>query len=160
MPLLRWGHGQKEKNDMKTWTKYPPIKFSPVPNTENIEVIEEYVFEWEGVTYRIPKGFISDGASIPRILWAVITSPFFPWIITAAVMHDFIYRTRHIFITRESGDRLMKDVMADHGKSKTLKRPAIANALKLFGAKHYVPRIEPEVQESLEGIMDGDEGAA
>lgn len=37
-------------------------------------------------------GFRSDGASIPRVLWSVLGSPFEPDLVEAAITHDFDYR--------------------------------------------------------------------
>lgn len=36
----------------------------------------------------IPKGYMTDGASIPRAVWTLIGSPYEPEFITAAIVHD------------------------------------------------------------------------
>jgi len=36
--------------------------------------------------------FRSDGASIPRVLWAALGSPFDPRLVEAAIYHDFDYQ--------------------------------------------------------------------
>ena len=38
----------------------------------------------------IPKGFVSDGASIPRILWPVFGGSFSTKLIKASVEHDYL----------------------------------------------------------------------
>lgn len=38
---------------------------------------------------RIPPGYRFDGASIPRLLWSLIGSPFDPDLMTAACVHDW-----------------------------------------------------------------------
>lgn len=50
------------------------------------------VFEWNGVC--VPKDFITDGASIPRIfhIWAIPSGPHFP----AALIHDYRYCTQTV----------------------------------------------------------------
>lgn len=46
-----------------------------------------------GQYHRIPSGFTTDGASIPRLFWRVIDTPFSPDIIAAAIIHDSLYST-------------------------------------------------------------------
>lgn len=40
----------------------------------------------------VPAGFRTDGASLPRLLWPVLGSPFSPELIDAAIVHDYAYR--------------------------------------------------------------------
>jgi hypothetical protein len=37
----------------------------------------------------VPRGYIFDGASIPRVLWSLIGSPFEPSLMKAACVHDW-----------------------------------------------------------------------
>ena len=51
--------------------------------------VEEYQFMWGGKFFTIPKGFMANGASVPRLLW-----PFMPpdgLHRAAAYAHDWIY---------------------------------------------------------------------
>lgn len=48
--------------------------------------------DWRGV----PRGFITDGASLPRLLWRVFGHPLDPRTIGPAICHDFAYRTGSI----------------------------------------------------------------
>lgn len=41
--------------------------------------------------YTIPKGYKWDGASIPRIFWALVGSPFQPKFMRASLIHDFLF---------------------------------------------------------------------
>jgi len=45
-----------------------------------------------GQTFTIPEGFITDGASIPRVFWGVFGGPFCPKNLEASVQHDFLIR--------------------------------------------------------------------
>ena len=56
----------------------------------NYKVVQDYVFESLGQVYTIPEGFITDGASIPRIFWGVFGGPFCPKNLEASVQHDFL----------------------------------------------------------------------
>lgn len=58
---------------------------------ENWMVIAPYEFRSEtGAIVTVPAGFITDGASVPRCLWAAI--PPFGRHFNAAVVHDALYR--------------------------------------------------------------------
>jgi len=52
---------------------------------------------WRTTTTHIvvPKGFESDGASIPPILWPLLGHPYAGSILRAAVLHDYELVTRH-----------------------------------------------------------------
>jgi hypothetical protein len=55
-----------------------------------LEIIEDWSIELHGLLIVIPAGFITDGASIPRVLWWLI-SPFGP-LLEGAILHDFGYQ--------------------------------------------------------------------
>ena len=57
----------------------------------------------------VPIGFVSDGASIPRIFWTIIGSPWTGKYAKAAVVHDFLY-DRQLF-TRKKSDRIFIEGM-------------------------------------------------
>lgn len=57
----------------------------------------------------VPKGFVTDGASVPRVLWALYP-PMDGDYDAAAVLHDFIYQTGH-GLTRAEADSLLLDGM-------------------------------------------------
>lgn len=46
------------------------------------------------VTHVIPRGFKTDFASIPRVFWSIL--PPFGKYILAAIVHDHMYKTKHI----------------------------------------------------------------
>ena len=48
--------------------------------------------DWRGV----PRGFITDGASLPRLLWRVFGHPLDPRTIGPAICHDYAYQTGNI----------------------------------------------------------------
>lgn len=67
------------------------LTISPNGNYNYI-VVQDYVFysSITGETYTIPSGFITDGASIPRVLWSVFGGPFCPKNMEASIQHDFL----------------------------------------------------------------------
>jgi len=61
-------------------------------------------FAWKGKRYEVPAGFCTDGKSIPW--WARVRYRVFDQGIRAAVVHDWIYRTATVPISREDADRI------------------------------------------------------
>lgn len=56
------------------------------------EIIEDYIFyiPWFDIRVKIPKGFIFDGASIPRIFWFLLAPTGILFI--PALFHDYGYK--------------------------------------------------------------------
>ena len=59
----------------------------------------------------VPAGFRSDGASVPRFFWRLVVPPGDALALRAAILHDFIYRTRPEGWSRAEADRLFLAVM-------------------------------------------------
>jgi len=71
----------------------------------------------------VPKGFESDGASIPRFAWSIVGHPFSGYL-PAAVVHDYLYRQgSEPDCSRREADKVLADLMRCLGyswvKSKT-----------------------------------------
>lgn len=81
-------------------------------------------------TITVPKGFVTDGASIPSILWGVIGSPWSGNYPEAAVIHDYVYRKQEF--TRAICDKIFLEAMSILGVS-LLKRRLMFRALRIFG---------------------------
>lgn len=77
-----------------------------------------------GETIVVPAGFVTDLASIPRLVWSFYP-PDGPWV-KAAVIHDFLYDTqgdgrwnKHVGVTRPTSysraeaDNILREGMAD-----------------------------------------------
>ena len=43
------------------------------------------------ITYTVPIGFVTDGASIPKLFWSLVGSPFTGLYRRAALIHDYLY---------------------------------------------------------------------
>lgn len=81
----------------------------------NWRVQEDFYYDTEvGKLGRItvPKGFITDFASIPRFLWSVL--PPAGGYGKAAVVHDYLYRTPGAW-TRGEADAVLKEAMEVSG---------------------------------------------
>lgn len=111
-------------------------KVFPRPfRTEDIgERIRKFIapFEYNNppVKIIIPIGFKSDGASIPRLAWSIIGSPWTGKYKYAVVIHDYLTATQTT--TRREADRIFLDAMKVLNVSRW-KRRVIWLAVRLFG---------------------------
>lgn len=83
-----------------------------------------------GVVIKVPRFFITDGASIPKPFWSFL-SPFgeyFP----AAVVHDFLYSKKNTKFDRKQSDKIFLQAMKDKGVILP-KRILIWSAVRSFG---------------------------
>ena len=86
----------------------------------------------------VPTGALTDGASIPRPLWSIL-SPRGPYG-RAAVIHDYLYSPQscqsYPGITRRMADEIFRDAILDCGCSRRLAWTMWA-AVRLCGWKPY-----------------------
>jgi len=61
----------------------------------------------DGTVVRIPKGFIFDGASIPRIFWAVLSPT--GLLLIPGLLHDYAYKYDYLLTTDMYGQQLPVD---------------------------------------------------
>jgi hypothetical protein len=84
-------------------------------------------------TIEIPIGFVTDFASIPRVLWNVL--PPTGQYGKAAVVHDFLYRTPRM-ATREEADNVLAEAMIDLGVG-WFTRAIIFRGVRVGGGSSY-----------------------
>lgn len=84
--------------------------------TDKMELFQPFTvsFYYKGVLYEItvPRGFIIDGSSIPKIFHTVY-HPFVTEAIWASVIHDHIYANAYHIYSKEFADELFK-AMIEH----------------------------------------------
>lgn len=110
-----------------------PLIVSPLTDGKRWKLIEPfsyYVDKKDGIIITVPAGFISDGASIPRIFWSIIGSPWTGKYISAAILHDYLYYMKTF--SREKSDLIFLEAMKILGVSK-LKRKIIYYAVRAGG---------------------------
>lgn len=56
---------------------------------DKFEVVQDYFFECGFGRVNVPKGYITNGANIPRMLWSIYP-PNSPEYLSAVVVHDFL----------------------------------------------------------------------
>lgn len=87
------------------------LKVRPLPDGRHWELLEEFDYYLgsldSGMYIRVPKGFVTDFASVPRIFWWL----FPPWgkYGKAAVVHDYLYHTR--MFSRVVSDAIFLEAM-------------------------------------------------
>lgn len=82
----------------------------------------------------VPKGTVTDGASIPRVFWSVL-SPFGEYF-KAALPHDFLYTDKNKKFTRKEADDILLEGMEVLGVHPA-KRFLIYRAVRWFGWRCY-----------------------
>ncbi len=124
-------------------------------NDTDFELVEPFMFQWhdEESTRRItiPKGFVTDGASIPRFCWSLTGLIPTGVHMGAAVVHDWLYQRRGFVNegalevvfrdfntpineqwTRADCDRMFRRIMQTAGET-PWKTQAMYWAVRLFG---------------------------
>lgn len=106
----------------------------------SFELLEEFIVHLDSRRFvRVPKGFITDLASIPRFFWRII--PPVGKYNKAAVIHDFLYRggtieyvvgNNHRLPTRRETDRIFKNIMQQL-KVPAWKREVMFSAVRMAG---------------------------
>lgn len=76
----------------------PKLEFIDTPDVpnRNVRVIEDFTFTQasDGSVWEAPSGSLVDGASIPRVLWTLVGSPFTGDYVYASIVHDVACDTR------------------------------------------------------------------
>lgn len=96
------------------------------------EVVEEYAVLVFGQEIIVPKGFKTDLASVPRLLWSVF--PPFGQHNNAAVVHDYLYKTKKI--SRVEADIIFLELMR-LSRVGLIKRHLFFYAVRIFGWLAY-----------------------
>lgn len=107
----------------------------PDPKNENWTLVEDMVYSVgsTGETIIVPKGFVTDFASIPRTLWTLF-APHGQYS-RAAVIHDYLYWSQGC--TRDQADRLMVIAMKE-SQVGSFDEHAIYAAVHAFGEGAWI----------------------
>ena len=105
------------------------LKVSPFADGTYWYLLEDFIWESKsGELITIPKGFVTDFASIPRPLWMWL--PKWAKYGPASVVHDFLYWEQNL--SRLQADQIMLEAMQDLKVSPPI-RTLIYAALRLAG---------------------------
>ena len=119
---------------MKRFSGYPKVEVRPLPAGDNAYVlIETLAYRTDIIEQKniiVHKGFVSDGASVPRIFW-----PLFPPMgnyTAAAIVHDYICVEK--ICSSKDGAKIFLEAMKDLGVPKPVRYPMYL-AVRVFGPR-------------------------
>lgn len=85
----------------------------PVPKYNLYRIHEPHFYVVAGLQGMIDRGFLFDGASVPRLFWSMLTTPYNPEVLRAAARHDHLYRTH--LVSKKMADRHFRSVLREDG---------------------------------------------
>lgn len=110
------------------------ILLEPMPGHEMYRLDCDYHFTAFGELWTIERGFMYDGASVPRGAWYSTHSPFHPRVMRAALEHDYFCVTRPPKPdAKQAADRFL-EVLAEDGVS-PWRRTLMHRAVRWFGPR-------------------------
>jgi len=95
---------------------------------------DSLTFELEGITYTIPRGFVTDGASCPRVLWSICAPVAGPFGL-GSIVHDWIY-TDGPNISQYVGDCILY-TSGRNRKAGYMRSLAVFYGVHWFGKRNY-----------------------
>lgn len=93
---------------------------------------ESVTVRWRGKTVTVPKGFRSDGCSVPKLLWSSLSPQIDPRTLRAAIVHDYIYRSTIPGWSRLEVDELFYELLVEDGFPK-FKAGIAYYGVRIFG---------------------------
>ena len=102
-------------------------------NKRKVRLQEPLTIRLSVISITIPKGFKTDGASIPRLFWWLGWKPFDNDTLYPAIIHDFLYRWH---FPRLIADLIFLKMMENYGVC-WIKRWTYFIAVRLFGRFTY-----------------------
>lgn len=113
-----------------------PLMYPPAKDGELWELAADWRLVYNGRLYKLPLGFKTDGASIPRFLWRLCGTPLDVPRLYAALVHDFLYSGGDPEATRAEADAIYRDIQIVLGISRFNAYIEYC-ALRLFGFSHW-----------------------
>ena len=99
------------------------------------ELISDYIYQIEERVIRVPKSFVTDYASIPRIFRAIVLP--YGKHSGASVVHDYLYsKSCELNIERKKADKIFLEILKEEGVNPILAR-LMYIAVRVFGKIRY-----------------------
>ena len=119
---------------------FSPVYVTYIPWRKTWRMVADYRVEYWGIVFEIPIDFEFDLASVPRVLWPVVSS--FELSIVAPLIHDYFYRYRgqpvhHTparQVTRAEANRIFYEMMLLEGVPAWKARAAL-RAVQWFSSR-------------------------
>ena len=98
----------------------------------NVSLLKDFWYiDKNNTEYKANKGFIFDGASIPKSFWRLITHPLNHNIIRSACIHDLLYKTGDY--SKEHSDNIFKEMMGQEDRLSKWKQYLVYQAVSKLG---------------------------
>lgn len=114
-------------------TEVPRDSWAPwlSPGVRKFTLAEDFVVWVDGYDYRVPKGYVTDKASIPSWLhW--MFSPNYEPSLCASILHDYCYSHLYKSMPKWRADEMFRSVMLNQGAS-PLVAQIFYRAVRAFG---------------------------
>ena len=112
-----------------------PVRTEWLDDGVHMRVLDAMTYtDPDGRQWKVPEGFVTDGASIPPELWSLIGSPFTGEYRVAAVFHDAAYAT--LGVARGDADNMLREASLELG-CEHWRADAIYEGVRLGGQSSY-----------------------
>ena len=110
------------------------LEVAVLESGRSYKLLHSITYQYHGLLVTVPQYFVTDFVSIPRFFWRVLP----PWDrhMKAAVLHDYIYKTPTVDISRKVADVIFLECMEELGIS-YWKRKFMYRAIRMFGRCSY-----------------------
>lgn len=124
----------------------PYVADIPIGKTGRVRKLtsEYYAKLWDFEIHVAP-GFVWDGASIPRLFWSLIGSPFTGTHSRPAFIHDCLYATE--FEPKKYNDWLFLELL-DYTECNWIKRNIMWSAVKSCGWSAYMKHTKETISDA------------
>lgn len=82
----------------------------------------------------IERGYRSNGMSVPRCLWSIISPQYSPVTLFPSICHDWLYDNP--VVSRETADKWYHQALIENGYPKW-KSKLVYDAVRIFGKSHW-----------------------
>lgn len=100
----------------------------------NFKLASNLIVNISGNEIIVPKGFITDLASVPRFFWSIFP-PTKAIYVYPSILHDYLYQSP-AFTTRRYADDVFYSFLIERGASQT-RALEFYYAVRIFGAHHF-----------------------
>ncbi len=105
-----------------------------IENGKKRLLLADYTYENDKYIITLKPGFVTDGASIPKAFWTILSSPFEGPLVYGAMIHDGLYTKMQL--PRKECDELLREMAIEQGYNK-IKADLVYEAVRLFGGSHW-----------------------
>jgi len=108
-----------------------PVEIIELPNGQTgIRLLKDILYLNTPIgDVLVPRGFVSDGCSMPRFAWRALGHPFDHAYLYEAILHDYFYRYQDV--DRATADRVLYEMLK--GRVSGARRRAIYCGLRIGG---------------------------